>query len=185
MSATEHVVLVDENDKQIGIAEKIQAHRENLRHRAFSIFIFRRSPQLELLLQQRANGKYHSAGLWTNTCCSHPRPDESVLAGGSRRLTEEMGIVTPLESLGWFHYIAHFENGLTENEIDHVLVGFVGDEVITLNPAEAQAFRWVSLGDLRREMAVEPERFTPWLGLALDVIDKKLDLIKANELGEG
>src|ERR1700733_9034100 len=104
MSATEHVILVDENDKEVGTAEKIQAHRESLRHRAFSVFIFREQPEVELLLQQRADEKYHSAGLWTNTCCSHPRPGEDILLAGQRRLQEEMGISVPLKSLGWFHY---------------------------------------------------------------------------------
>jgi isopentenyl-diphosphate Delta-isomerase len=173
MSATEHVVLVDENDNETGIAEKLQAHQDNLRHRAFSIFIFRHSPQPELLLQQRADGKYHSAGLWTNTCCSHPQPGESVLAGGERRLKEEMGISAPLQSLGWFHYIAHFPNGLTENEIDHVLVGVIENTVIKPNPAEVKDYRWVSMVDLKQEIAENPDRFTPWLALALEIVKEK------------
>jgi isopentenyl-diphosphate delta-isomerase type 1 len=172
MSATEHVILVDENDQQIGIAEKIQAHRDNLRHRAFSVFLFRERAEPELLLQQRADGKYHSAGLWTNTCCSHPRPGENVLAAGQRRLWEEMGIRATLESLGWFHYIAHFDNGLTENEIDHVLVGTTTIEDIQLNPVEAMAARWITLADLTRELQAAPERFTPWLLPALTLVKK-------------
>jgi isopentenyl-diphosphate delta-isomerase type 1 len=168
MSATEHVILVDENDKEIGIAEKIQAHRDSLRHRAFSVFIFREQPQLELLLQQRANGKYHSAGLWTNTCCSHPKPGEEVVKAGQRRLFEEMGMRAELTSLGWFHYIAHFDNGLTENEIDYVLVGMTDGEEIILNPAEASAYRWITIADLTEELAAAPERFTPWLQEALE-----------------
>lgn len=175
MSATEHVVLVDENDNETGIAEKIQAHRENLRHRAFSVFIFRQSPVPELLLQQRADGKYHSAGLWTNTCCSHPRPGESVLAGAQRRLQEEMGISAPLESLGWFHYIAHFPNGLTENEIDHVLIGFSEVPNFVPNPEEVQAFRWITIADLKQEIAEDPDRFTPWLALALEIVKRKFE----------
>ena len=127
MTATEYVILVDQTDQEIGIAEKLAAHLENRCHRAFSIFIFRylnhpeQSP--ELLLQQRAFDKYHSGGLWTNTCCSHPRPGEAVLAAGERRLQEEFGIPASLRALGWFHYIAKFDNGLTENEVDHVLLG--------------------------------------------------------------
>jgi isopentenyl-diphosphate delta-isomerase type 1 len=175
MSATEHVILVDENDNQIGIAEKIQAHRDSLRHRAFSVFIFRRHPELQLLLQQRADHKYHSGGLWTNTCCSHPRPGEEIVAAGERRLVEEMGIRAKLESLGWFHYIARFGNGMTENEIDYVLIGFVDDLAeFKPNPDEAKAFRWVTLGDLKLEMGVNPEGFTPWLGLALEIVKGKL-----------
>jgi isopentenyl-diphosphate delta-isomerase type 1 len=171
MSATEHVILVDENDLEIGIAEKIQAHRESLRHRAFSVFIFRNQPQRELLLQQRAAGKYHSAGLWTNTCCSHPRPGEDILLAGKRRLLEEMGIGAELTSLGWFHYIARFENGLTENEIDHVLVGTISaEEDIAPHRDEVQAYRWVNIPDLKKEILAHPECFTPWLALALEII---------------
>jgi isopentenyl-diphosphate delta-isomerase type 1 len=171
MSATEHVILVDENDLEIGIAEKIQAHRESLRHRAFSVFIFRDQPRRELLLQQRAAGKYHSAGLWTNTCCSHPRPGEDILLAGKRRLREEMGIAAELTSLGWFHYIARFDNGLTENEIDYVLVGTItADSSIVPQREEVQAYRWVTLSDLKKEILADPECFTPWLALALEII---------------
>jgi isopentenyl-diphosphate delta-isomerase type 1 len=173
MSATEHVILVDENDKEVGIAEKIQAHRESLRHRAFSVFIFREQPQRELLLQQRADGKYHSSGLWTNTCCSHPRPGENILLAGQRRLREEMGISAELRSLGWFHYIAQFPNGLTENEIDHVLIGTMQATDVVPNPDEVQDFRWITLRDLKQEIAADPERFTPWLALALEMIVQK------------
>jgi isopentenyl-diphosphate delta-isomerase type 1 len=177
MSATEHVVLVDENDNEIGIAEKIQAHRENLRHRAFSVFIFRQAPQLELLLQQRADHKYHSPGLWTNTCCSHPRPNEDILTAGMRRLQEEMGLQASLQSLGWFHYIAHFPNGLIENEIDHVLVGTTTVTTITPNPAEVKAYRWITIADLKAEISADPDRFTPWLALALEIVREKFSMV--------
>jgi len=174
MTATEHVILVDEEDKETGIAEKIQAHRESLRHRAFSVFVFRHAQQLELLLQQRADNKYHSSGLWTNTCCSHPRPSEDIIAAGQRRLKEEMGIHIPLQSLGWFHYIAHFNNGLTENENDHVLVGTLTDEKISPNSDEVKGYRWISLVDLKNEMLANPDGFTPWLALALAIVKDKL-----------
>jgi isopentenyl-diphosphate delta-isomerase type 1 len=170
MSATEHVILVDENDQQTGIAEKIQAHRESLRHRAFSVFVFRPAQTPELLLQQRADDKYHSAGKWTNTCCSHPRPGEEILAAGQRRLQEEMGISVELTSLGWFHYIAQFPNGLTENEIDHVLVGVANLATITPNENEAKGYRWITIPDLTTEIHQNPEAFTPWLSLALEII---------------
>lgn len=173
MSATEHVILVDENDKEVGTAEKIQAHRESLRHRAFSVFIFRDGPELELLLQQRANGKYHSSGLWTNTCCSHPRPGEDILLAGKRRLMEEMGMSAELHSLGWFHYIAQFPNGLTENEIDHVLIGMFDETTISPNRDEVKDYRWVTVSDLKKEIAGDPDRFTPWLALALEMIGQK------------
>lgn len=166
----EHVILVDENDNAAGTAEKLAAHEQNLLHRAFSVFIFRDSPQRELLLQQRALDKYHSPGLWTNTCCSHPQPDESILDAGKRRLREELGLVAELTNLGWFHYNAYFPNGLSENEIDHVLVGTVdAGTVITPNPDEIHALRWVTVPDLQREISENPERFTPWLKQALDV----------------
>lgn len=174
MTATEHVILVDENDNPIGIAEKLQAHRDNLCHRAFSIFIFRRQPRVEILLQQRAKTKYHSPLLWTNTCCSHPRPDEAVIQAGQRRLKEEMNIDTLLQSLGSFHYIAHFDNGLSENEIDHVLVGFYEADKISPNPHEVEAYRWVTVENLKQELVAHPEQFTPWLGKALQLIDNKM-----------
>lgn len=171
MTATEYVVLVDDEDREIGLAEKLSAHEQNLMHRAFSVFIFRDSEKPELLLQQRALGKYHSAGLWTNTCCSHPRSGEDVVAAGERRLREEMGIAAKLRDLGSFHYIAHFPNGLSENEIDHVLIGYVGNDLIfTPNPEEVHAYRWITLADLEAELAADPDRFTPWLQRALEVI---------------
>jgi isopentenyl-diphosphate delta-isomerase type 1 len=172
MTATEYIVLVDDQDKEIGLAEKMVAHEKNLLHRAFSVFIFRTHPNgVELLLQQRAHHKYHSQGLWTNTCCSHPRAQEDILDAGKRRLQEELGIVTPLKNLGWFHYNTHFKNGLSENEIDHVLVGSIPTNVeITPNPEEVQAYRWITLDNLEDELASSPERFTPWLTQALEVV---------------
>ncbi len=167
---TEQVILVDENDNATGTAEKLAAHEQNLLHRAFSIFIFRDSPQGELLLQQRALGKYHSPGLWTNTCCSHPQPNEGILDAGKRRLKEELGLAAELTNVGWFHYNAHFPNGLSENEIDHVLVGTIStDTKITPNPDEIHALRWVTVDELQKELAENPEQFTPWLKQALDV----------------
>lgn len=174
MTAIEHVILVDKEDNPIGTAEKLQAHRDNLCHRAFSVFVFRREPELQLLLQQRAADKYHSPLLWTNTCCSHPRPGEDILKAGERRLREEMGFVVPLRSVGRFHYIAHFNNGLSENEVDHVLVGDWENELFEPNAAEVAAYRWVSLPDLRAEMQSSPARFTPWLKEALQVVTAKI-----------
>ncbi len=176
MTATEQVVLVDEFDTPIGTAEKMQAHRDNLCHRAFSVFILRRTPDLQVLLQQRAAEKYHSPLLWTNTCCSHPRPGEDILLAGQRRLKEEMGIETSLQSLGSFHYIAHFDNGLSENEVDHVLIGFYDQEKITPNAQEVHAYRWITLPDLRKELEYYPENFTPWFNRALEVVERNLSL---------
>jgi len=166
----EYVIVVDDQNRQIGLADKLSAHEQNLLHRAFSIFIFRHGQELELLLQQRALHKYHSPGLWTNTCCSHPRSGESVAAAGERRLQEELGIVASLIDLGWFRYQAHFPNGLSENEIDHVLVGEVSPHVlITPNPEEVHAYRWISLGVLQQELTTCPQNFTPWLTPALEM----------------
>src|SRR5579872_4020827 len=172
MTATEHVVLVDQDDNPLGTAEKLSAHQMGLCHRAFSIFIVRQQVTTEILLQQRAAGKYHSPGLWTNTCCSHPRPNENIVQAGQRRLQEEMGIKASLTWVGKFHYIAQFDNGLTENEVDHVLMGSLTDELFEVDPQEVKDYRWISLPDLHQEIASQPEKFTPWLKQALDVLQK-------------
>lgn len=170
MTATEYVILVDEHDNPIGTAEKLSAHQKNQLHRAFSVFIFRDTPRRELLLQQRAKHKYHSPLRWTNTCCSHPRPNETILLAGQRRLHEEMGITAELQHRGCFHYNAHFPNGLSENEIDHVLVGKVsGDIEIKPNQDEVAAYRWIAIEDLKAELKMNPAIFTPWLEQALEL----------------
>jgi isopentenyl-diphosphate delta-isomerase len=173
MAITEQVILVDEHDNPIGTAEKLDAHRKALCHRAFSVFVLRQADTWEVLLQQRAQAKYHSPNLWTNTCCSHPRPGENILAAGQRRLNEEMGLSLALENIGQFHYIAHFDNGLTENEIDHVLIGHFDDQPFSPNPAEVQAHHWITIAELKQELQIHPEKFTPWLALALQLVDKK------------
>lgn len=172
MAAIEQVILVDEFDRPQGTAEKLEAHREGLCHRAFSVFIYRNNHTIELLMQQRAKEKYHSPNLWTNTCCSHPRPGEDTIAAAERRLFEELGVKLPLNSIGKFHYTAHFDNGLTENEVDHVILGELIDEKIEPNPAEVQDTRWISIADLQRELLLHPEKFTPWLGGVLDIVAK-------------
>lgn len=177
---TEYIVLVDEQDKEIGVAEKLAAHQDNLLHRAFSIFIFRRKDaEIEVLLQQRAMQKYHSAGLWTNTCCSHPRPGETVLAAGERRLQEELGFTISLIQLGWFKYNAHFSNGLSEHELDHILVGEISLATeFKPNPAEIQATRWINLHQLNHELVTKPTQFTPWLAPAFKIAHSYLaDLV--------
>lgn len=169
MPATEQVILVNEFDHPYGSAEKLQAHREGLCHRAFSVFLYRNVETIEVLIQQRAKEKYHSPNLWTNTCCSHPRPGEDTLAAAERRLYEELKIQVPLKSIGKFHYIAQFDNGLTENEVDHVVIGEVKNEVFIPNPHEIQATRWISIPELQKEMVLHPSRFTPWLARVLEV----------------
>lgn len=170
-SSKARVILVDQTDQPIGTAEKLEAHQAGLCHRAFSVFVFFGD---EILLQQRAAEKYHSPGLWTNTCCSHPSPDETILAAGSRRLKQEMGIDISLKDIGSFHYIAHFSNGLTENEIDHVLVGYATNKICTPNPLEVQAYRWITRLDLNQELKNHPQRFTPWLSPALHLLHTHL-----------
>lgn len=160
------VVLVDTADRPLGTAAKLDAHREPVLHRAFSVFVF--DPQGSLLLQQRARGKYHSGGLWTNTCCGHPRPGEDTAAAAERRLREEMGIACALRHAGWFVYRADVGAGLVEHELDHVFVGFSEREPHP-DPAEVAGWRRVAAADLRRELDDRPGRFTVWFPRALDV----------------
>lgn len=155
----EEVVLVDEYDNPIGTMEKMQAHQKALLHRAFSVFIL--NSRGELLLQQRAFSKYHSAGLWTNACCSHQRPGESTLKAANRRLQEEMGMKAPLRELFWFIYKAPFDNGLTEHELDHVLVGTT-DAVPNINSEEVAAYKWLSINAVKKELELYPEHYTVW-----------------------
>jgi isopentenyl-diphosphate Delta-isomerase len=176
MAATEQVILVDKSDNPIGTAEKLEAHRNALCHRAFSVFVLRFGTEYEVLLQQRAKEKYHSPNLWTNTCCSHPRPQEDIIEAGERRLREEMGFIVSLKNIGQFHYIAHFDNGLTENEVDHVLIGLLNDEKILPNPAEVQAYRWITIPNLKHELIFCPQQYTFWLMDALKVVEQTLDI---------
>ncbi len=162
--ADEYVILVDEQDNEIGVMEKMLAHREGRLHRAFSIFIF--NADNELLLQQRALHKYHSGGLWTNTCCSHPRPHETIKDAAHRRLFEEMGFDCELSIKTSFIYRSPFENGLTEHEFDYVLTGHF-DGQPRIEPEEVQAFRWVALDDVKKDILQHPEQYTSWFRIAL------------------
>jgi isopentenyl-diphosphate delta-isomerase len=155
----EFVILVDEQDNAIGSMEKQQAHVEGVLHRAFSVFIF--NSKKELLLQKRASTKYHCGGMWTNTCCSHPRENESVLEAANRRLQEEMGMQTFLSTLFHFTYFAELDNQLIEHELDHVLIGHSDDEP-KLNPLEVSEYRWESLDAIKKEMEANPKQFTVW-----------------------
>jgi isopentenyl-diphosphate delta-isomerase len=154
------VILVDDNDKEIGTEEKIKAHKEGKLHRAFSIFVF--NSRGELLLQKRAPSKYHSGGLWTNTCCSHPVPDENMTSTIHKRLEEEMGFDCELRKAFHFIYRAELTNGLIEHEYDHVFSG-IYDGDVKPNPDEVSDFKWVELNDLEKDLAAHPELFTPWL----------------------
>ncbi|WP_299162123.1 isopentenyl-diphosphate Delta-isomerase [uncultured Tenacibaculum sp.] len=155
----EQVILVDKQDNPIGLMEKIEAHEKALLHRAFSVFIFNNKG--ELMLQQRAAEKYHSPLLWTNTCCSHQRDGETSLEAGKRRLQEEMGFVCELEEVFWFIYKAPFDNGLTEHELDHVMVGKF-DNAPVINKEEVEAYKWMKLEDVKSDIEKQPEIYTEW-----------------------
>lgn len=170
MSHKEMLVLVDEQDQTIGVEEKQLTHEKGLLHRAFSVFIFYEGGvEPELLLQQRQQDKYHCAGLWTNTCCSHPRPIEDIVAAGERRLFEEMGLRIPLTRVGGFHYTAKLDNGLTENEMDHVLIGFTKEKAVNFNRSEVQAIAWMPISELLQDMTQHPAQYTPWFMPALEI----------------
>ena len=157
--AEEQVILVDKNDNQIGLMNKMEAHEKALLHRAFSVFTFNNKG--ELMLQQRAAEKYHSPLLWTNTCCSHQRNGETNLEAGKRRLQEEMGFACELEEVFSFIYKAPFDNGLTEHELDHVMVGVYNEDPI-INPEEVASFKWMTLEDVKNDMENNPEIYTAW-----------------------
>ncbi|MBG6236130.1 isopentenyl-diphosphate delta-isomerase [Pedobacter sp. CAN_A7] len=161
----DHVILVDEGDNQIGTMEKQEAHLIGALHRAFSVFIF--NHRQELLLQQRALEKYHSAGLWTNTCCSHPKPGESLIDAANRRLQEEMGMETALVYGFPFTYEAAFSNDLIEHEYDHVFFG-QSDELPQPNPEEVAAYKYVSLSTLYQELNDNPEQYSAWLKICFN-----------------
>ena len=158
-------VLVDAQDNAIGKMEKQQAHVEGALHRAFSIFIF--NSEKKLLIQKRASSKYHCGGLWTNTCCSHPRENESLQEATNRRLQEEMGMNCELKPLFSFVYKAEFENGLIEHEFDHVFFG-ESNQIPELNLDEVEEFKYIGLEELQIEIKENPESFTPWFLLAID-----------------
>ena len=160
----EKVILVDGNDLEIGSEEKIKAHREGKLHRSFSVFVF--NSEGKLLMQKRTSSKYHSGGLWSNTCCSHPRPGEKVVDAAHRRLKEEMGFDCALSELFTFVYKVKFANGLSENEFDHVLMGKF-DGTPKPDPEEAESFRWIDPDELRSDMGKNPDGYTYWLKEAL------------------
>ena len=169
MSST--VILVNENDEEIGKMDKMEAHKQAKLHRAFSIFIF--NERGEMLLQQRAAHKYHSGGLWTNACCSHPEPGEKTIDAATRRLQEEMGFGTGLTKIFDFTYRAEFDNGLVEHEYDHVFLGIYNGEIHP-DPNEVQAYDHKSMEELRAAITQEPGAFTAWFHIALPLLEKWL-----------
>ncbi len=161
----ERVILVNENDDQIGTMPKMEAHQKAVLHRAFSVFIVNNNN--EIMLQQRAHHKYHSPLLWTNTCCSHQREGETNVQAGTRRLFEEMGFVTDLKELFHFIYKAPFDNGLTEHELDHVLIGYYNeDPVINLN--EVESWKWMKIEAIKLDMTNNPDKYTVWFKIIFD-----------------
>ncbi|OIQ21467.1 MAG: isopentenyl-diphosphate delta-isomerase [Flavobacterium sp. MedPE-SWcel] len=161
----EKVILVNENDEQIGLMPKMEAHEKALLHRAFSVFIL--NSKNEIMLQQRAAQKYHSPLLWTNTTCSHQREGETNLVAGNRRLMEEMGIQTELKELFSFIYKAPFDNGLTEHELDHVMIGYYNDEP-NINRDEAESWKWMSIEAVKDDMKANPDVYTVWFKIIFD-----------------
>ncbi|EPD27227.1 isopentenyl-diphosphate delta-isomerase [Capnocytophaga granulosa] len=161
----EQVILVNEKDEPIGLMGKMEAHEKGLLHRAFSVFVF--NSKQEVLLQQRAACKYHSPNLWTNTCCSHPRAGETNQQAGERRLQEEMGLQVPLREVFSFIYKAPFDNGLTEHEYDHVLVGY-SDAQPQINPEEVASWKWLSLEAIKEDILQAPERYTAWFKIIFE-----------------
>lgn len=157
------MILVNEQDEVVGSMEKMEAHQKGILHRAFSVFIHREG---KILLQQRSLNKYHSSGLWTNTCCSHPRPDESLSNAGNRRLKEEMGIDCAVKPHFHFIYKAQLDNGLTEHELDHVLFGTY-DGTVHPNPDEVMDYKWMDWNELVDDIQINPQRYTAWLQILL------------------
>ncbi|MBW2969766.1 isopentenyl-diphosphate Delta-isomerase [Candidatus Woesearchaeota archaeon] len=161
----EFVILVDENDTEIGSCEKLECHEKALLHRAFSILVF--NSKNEIMLQQRAKSKYHCGGVWSNTCCGHPRPGESIEAAAKRRLMEEMGFECPLSEIKTFIYKIKFDNGLTEHEFLHVFKGLF-DGVPVPNPEEADSWKWIAMGELKKDIKENPDKYSYWFKLILE-----------------
>jgi isopentenyl-diphosphate delta-isomerase len=161
----ENVILVNESDEPIGLMPKLEAHQKAVLHRAFSVFVL--NNKNEIMLQQRAHHKYHSPLLWTNTCCSHQRESESNIEAGTRRLFEEMGFKTELKELFHFIYKAPFDNGLTEHELDHVMIGY-SNEHPKINPEEVENWKWMSIEAIKNDMKINPDIYTIWFKIIFD-----------------
>jgi len=171
----DQLILVDGQDREMGTATKAQAHLQGMLHRAFSVVLWRDGTDgPEVLLARRAAAKYHSAGLWANSCCSHPRAGEELLAAAYRRVSEELGCtVDHLEEIGSFAYRAEFTNGLTEYEYDHVLLGqYAG--AVSPDPNEADTVRWIGLDGLADELVKEPEHFAAWAYMVLTMVMQQI-----------
>lgn len=168
----ELLILVNESDEKQGLMPKMEAHEKGVLHRAFSVFIY--NDKGELLLQQRALHKYHTPGEWANSCCSHQRDGETSIEAGKRRLQEEMGFVTELQERTTFIYKAKFDNGLTEHELDHIMVGSYNEDPV-INPEEVADFKWMSIPDIQLDIKLNPEKYTAWFKI---IMSEHLDAIK-------
>jgi isopentenyl-diphosphate delta-isomerase len=166
------VILVDEHDVQTGTMEKMEVHQKALLHRAFSIFIF--NEKREVLLQKRADKKYHSGGLWTNACCSHPKPGEETLAAAQIRLQEEMGFNTELKKAFEFIYKAPFDNGLTEHEYDHVFIGTYDGDIIP-DPDEVSDYCYKTVEEIKNSIQSHPQKYTEWFKIAFPKLEAYLE----------
>lgn len=168
-SKKEFVVLVDANDNDIGTMEKMEAHEKAVLHRAFSIFLF--NTKGEMLIHQRAFSKYHTPGLWTNACCSHPRMGETLQQATSRRLREEMGMEAEIHKIFHFLYKADVGQGLIEHEVDHVFVGAT-DVLPNINREEVETYAYINLDELRTDIKLHPEKYTAWFKIAFDRVEE-------------
>ncbi|MDX2046515.1 MAG: isopentenyl-diphosphate Delta-isomerase [Chitinophagaceae bacterium] len=170
---TEHeVILVNEKDEQTGTMPKMEAHRKGILHRAFSVFILNNKG--EMLLQRRALNKYHSGGLWTNACCSHPLPGEDTSYSAQRRLKEELGFTAQLNEVFRFTYLAKFDNGLTEHEYDHVFIGY-HEGSIQPDPEEVSDYCYKSISEIRSSLSSHPHKYTEWFKIAFPKVEEYLE----------
>lgn len=169
----EKVIIVDKNDNQIGLMPKLDAHKKGILHRAFSVFVLNNNN--EIMLQKRAYNKYHSGGLWTNTCCSHQREGENSIEAGKRRLLEEMGFETELKIITSFIYKVEFENGLTEHELDYLLIGkFLKSPVI--NKQEVADWKWMKIELITDDIKLNPNNYTSWFKIIFDKFQNKIKI---------
>ncbi len=171
MKKEDFVILVNIADKEVGSLEKLEAHKKAVLHRAISVFIC--NSEGDWLLQRRAFDKYHSRGLWTNTCCSHPLPGETSLEAANRRLKEEMGMQADLNEIFWFTYKEPLDNELTEHELDHVFVG-ITDELPKINPTEVNDWKYISFEELKTDIKTHPERYTVWFKMIYERVNDEL-----------
>ena len=169
----ENVILVDKNDTQIGLMSKLDAHKKGILHRAFSVFVLNNNN--EIMLQKRAYNKYHSGGLWTNTCCSHQREGENTIEAGKRRLLEEMGFETELKIITSFIYKVEFENGLTEHELDYLVIGkYLKSPVI--NKQEVADWKWMKVELIADDIKLNPNNYTSWFKIIFDKFQNKIKI---------